>query len=315
MIPIYIPSHKRAHMLKHDSNPLRHMSDVARKMVTYVVPDGEIDDYRFDLPMNINVVEVRVKGIAATRQWIGQYAASKGQDKFLMMDDDVKFFRRTNYDMTNLMPCTPAEIDDMLESVEFALQNGFGHVGVSAREGNNNFGLANQSSHEKDTRILRVYGFWTELFNACEHGRVEVMEDFDVALQLLRKGYHNANLFYWAQDQGGTQSVGGCSGYRTHEMQDRSARKLAELHPGLVTLREKKNKTGGEFGTRTEVTIQWKKAFGKDLESGSDNSTEREHSVVDGEAGDAGARPEGEVEERAGAGPSSAGNDDVHEAD
>lgn len=267
MLPIYIPSTKRAHMLKNQSCPVRQMSSLTRQQVTYVIGDGEIDDYRLDLPPNIKVLETKAKGIAAVREYIGNYAAMKGQDKFLMMDDDVKFFRRVHNDQVNLMPCTHTEIEKMMDAVDRCLDDGFAHVGVSAREGNNNFGPAESMlALEQDTRILRVYGFWTELFNNCEHRRVEVMEDFDVALQLLRKGYHNANLFYFAQDQGGTQAVGGCSTYRTKESHEASARKLAELHPGLVTLRQKKNKTGGDFGERTEVTIQWKKAYGFDLD-------------------------------------------------
>ncbi len=89
------------------------------------------------------------------------------------------------------------------------------------------------------------------------------MEDFDVQLQLLKRGLGNACLYYWAQGQSKTNAPGGCSLWRTHEVHEAAARRLAELHPGLVRLRQKANKTdAGGFGTRMEVTIAWKKAAG-----------------------------------------------------
>jgi hypothetical protein len=37
---------------------------------------------------------------------------------------------------------------------------------------------------------------------------------------------------------------------------------MKELHPGFVTTRQKKNKTDADgFGSRTEVTVQWKQAW------------------------------------------------------
>ena len=70
-----------------------------------------------------------------------------------------------------------------------------------------------------------------------------------------------------------TNEDGGCSEYRTHEFHEHSARRLAELHPGLVTLRQKSNKTDREgFGTRTEVTIQWKRAWQEGQRAGEKQS-------------------------------------------
>lgn len=315
MIPIYIPSRKRAHQFKSEFCPIRHMDLMTKECVTYVVDDGEIDSYRFDLPMNIKIVEWRGKGIAGKRKYIGELARARGQNQFMIMDDDVKFFQRGGVDVTALVPLGEYGVKQMLLTVAQTLDEGYAHVGVSAREGNNNFGPCGYTDREENTRIMRVHAFWTDIFNQMEHCRVAVMEDFDVALQILEAGYKNANLMYYAQDQGGTQSRGGCADWRTKELHESCARELARLHPGLVKLREKRNKTGGDFGHRTEVTISWKKAFGKGVENARADDDGRESSVAGGDRSDneGGA---GEPEpERKGAGLPDSGGDGVREPD
>jgi len=64
----------------------------------------------------------------------------------------------------------------------------------------------------------------------------------------------------WVTNQHGSNLAGGCSHYRTQEVQEESARKLAELHPGLVSVVKKAAKNWG-WAERTDVTVGWKKAF------------------------------------------------------
>jgi hypothetical protein len=92
---------------------------------------------------------------------------------------------------------------------------------------------------------------------------MKVMEDFDVALSLLTKGYENAIINTVAHNQKGSGAVGGCSVWRTPQVQAQAALKLAELYPGIVKVVEKTTKTAWGGGTRTDVTIQWKAAYAK----------------------------------------------------
>lgn len=249
----------------------RFASPGLRSKLVYVVPEAQVQDYRARIAQSdllgmraAKVIGCPEKGIAATRRWIGEHANSVDQEKFLMLDDDVWFFKRAAPDATNLVKCEGDDTDVMIQDVQTML-NTYAHVGISAREGNNRLPLAGDQTMAcvENTRTLRCLAYQTALFRACEHGRVEVMEDFDVNLQLLEQGYKNANLCYWSQDQRQTNAPGGCSTYRSQEVQRVSAERLAELHPGIVALRQKENKSGGEFGKRTEVTIYWKKAFQK----------------------------------------------------
>ena len=266
MIKIFIPSsgrHDRAEILR---GPLADFSTETQARTTYVVPLDELENYvdtlGNDYP-HVSVVGCSANGIAATRQFIGRMCDLAGLSKFAMVDDDVRFVRRITQEHTALKPCEHADVTHMWKSVEWFLDH-YAHVGVSARQGNNNMGVGGASNlFEENTRTLRVLCYRTKEFLSVKHGRVTVMEDFDVNLQLLRAGYKNANLGWWSQDQKMTNAPGGCSTYRTHEKHEESAKLLAKLHHPYVALRQKKNKTGGEFGTRTEVTIFWKKAFGR----------------------------------------------------
>ena len=266
---IYIPSASRFSAQSILVGPVADFSPLARQLTTYVVPNDQVANYHSTLEQTgllaegVSVVGCGAQGIAATRHWIGSQCQERGEEKFAMVDDDVRFVRRAQPDATGLVKCVPADVDDMWRCVINQL-DAYAHVGVSARQGNNNMGVGRwYEVVEENTRTLRVLCYRTKDFLKAQHGRVAVMEDFDVNLQLLRMGLPNINLGWWSQDQKMTNAPGGCSTYRSHQLHEDSAHKLAELHSPFVSLRQKVNKTGGEFGTRTEVTIYWKKAFGR----------------------------------------------------
>jgi len=266
---IYIPSAGRSSVSEILAGPAADFSGDVLARTVYVVPEAQLQSYREALSKaglaaeGVVAVSSPVAGIAATRHWIGITCSESGEDKFAMVDDDVRFVRRSTADGTGLVKCSEDDVDMMWDAVESFLDT-HAHVGVSARQGNNNMGVGKWNALvEINTRTLRVLCYRTKDFLRAQHGRVKVMEDFDVNLQLLRMGLTNANLGWWSQDQKMTNAPGGCSDYRTHAIHEESARKLAELHHPFVKLRQKVNKTGGEFGTRTEVTIFWKKAFGR----------------------------------------------------
>lgn len=260
---IYVPSMDRWRDV--GRGPLQQFTEDMLRVTSYVVPPEQSMRYATALCdagfRHVDVLECPEQGIAATRHWIGRIAQQNESEKFIAIDDDVHFVVRKSEDHWALRYAQNGETEEMFLYVSKLLDR-YGHVGIGTRQGNNNHGAGTPDTLVvENTRTLRALAYRTEDFLSVEHRRVPVMEDFDVNLQLLRLGIKNCSINFWAQDQKMTNAPGGCSGYRTHALHESAARTLAELHPGLVRLVQKKNKTGGEFGTRTEVVISWKKAY------------------------------------------------------
>jgi hypothetical protein len=234
-----------------------------------VVPPEQAVRYRNALfnasRQEVQVLECPEKGIAKTRQWIGLLCKKKKWDKFAMFDDDLNFAVRKDASGNGLRPQENKDVVEMLAWIEKALDK-YAHVGISPRDAAKTESV--QSGNKPlillNKRTLRTLCYRTADFLSVKHGRVEVMEDFDVNLQLIEKGLWNCQTYWWTNDQRQTGSPGGCASYRSHEVHEASARKLAELHAPFVTLREKENKAqvvkeAKAFQKRTEVTIYWEK--------------------------------------------------------
>lgn len=269
---LYIPSHSRATEANVRMGPLLRLPRSWWPRTHYVVPHGQMEAYDavlrgMGLP-TFSVLETPegMRGIGPTRHWIGQNAREREADKFVMMDDDIDFLVRRSPEHWQLQAQTPPQTEEMLGEIDHWLDH-HASVGISSREGNNRCGIGGPRDPNMvavATRVMRMFGCRTADWLEMEHGRVEVMEDFDLQLQLLRAGRGNCSLFYYANGQKMTNMPGGCSTYRTHEVQDTAARRLQQLHgEQLVRLRQKQNKTDAAgLGTRTEVTIYWKRAAG-----------------------------------------------------
>jgi hypothetical protein len=145
-----------------------------------------------------------------------------------------------------------ARVEELLEQ--------FAHVGVLCREGGHTAGTV---EYETCTRMLRFLAYDVSVFRAAriQYDRLPVMEDFDTTLQLLRAGYPNAVLCTYVQGQGKTNAPGGCSRYRTPELQAAAAHALAKRHYPFVLVVTKRTKTAWGWGERTDVVIHWKKAL------------------------------------------------------
>lgn len=245
---IAIPSRARADQKNHTYDNL---PPPLQKEAVFFVPLEELDDYILRFP---RVVGIKAGGIGPTRQHIIQYA--KG-GKVCMMDDDLSFFVRRTDDPTKLSKASPADIKTMMRVMEKQLDQ-FAHAGVAAREG------ANRATQALlfNTRMLRVLAYDTGVLKRekIRYDRCPVMEDFDVTLQLLERGYDNVVLNHFAQDQGTSNAPGGCSTYRTRAVQAEGANTLKRLHPDFVTVVTKETKGAWGGGERTDVRIAWKKA-------------------------------------------------------
>lgn len=251
---IYIPSRGRAALCR----TWQGLPPTWQAHAVHVVPTSEADAYR---AQSLPIAPCPVPGIGATRQWIcDRHNINRDGASILMLDDDLEFFSRRRDDKTKLVKATTQSITRMLETVD-EVSRVHPHGGIATREGANR----NVERWLMDERCLRAlfYNVATLRAHSVRFDRLPVMEDFDVALQLLRLGFHSCKVNLWAQDQPGSNTAGGCSEYRTAAVQAQGAMGLAALHPKFVTVVDKEPlKSGGWSGQpRKDVRISWKAAY------------------------------------------------------
>lgn len=193
--------------------------------------------------------------IAAKRHWIVQNCSTRFMAQ---LDDDLHFYVRKEAGKWNLRYAEAADVNRLFEDIIMIMEAGYIHVGVSDRAGNNRV----EESILENQRMMRflVYDL-PQVKKLAKFGRMDYQEDFDICLQLLRKGYKNAVIYEFAQGNPGFNAKGGCEVDRTVDRHNRSVAKLAQLHPGFVTIRKKNDVSSGEFNHRNEVIVYWKKAY------------------------------------------------------
>lgn len=204
-------------------------------------------------------------GIAATRQWL---LGAVNNPFVVMMDDDLTFAARRVDDPTKFRTVGDAGIQSMIASLHNLFNRGYAHVSIAMREGANR----DTSAVREACRVARVIGYNREIFlrSGADFTKSTVMDDFEVTLFLLCRGFANGVLNNWVQNQGSSGAPGGASLYRTLEMQRKAAETLAARYPAFVKTVEKTTKTAWGGATRTDVIVQWKEALkhGRNLHGG-----------------------------------------------
>jgi hypothetical protein len=242
---IFIPSSGRPSKQTTFDNLPKGLQDRA----IIVVPKDELTSYSKYPAQGIDV-----RGIGPTRQW----CVDEAKDKMVMLDDDLVFSTRREDKPTLFRNPTDAELYALFDDIEEQLTD-YAHVSVATREGGNR----NTNRFYYSQRALRVLAYETRWLKklGVRFDRMTVMEDFDVTLNLLSKGHANIILNYMVQNQNGSNLAGGCSQYRTEEVQATGARMLAKFWPDYVKVVTKQPKTAWDGKPRTDVVIQWKKCY------------------------------------------------------
>lgn len=227
--------------------------------VDLVVRSDEAEQYNDHHKHRANIVihPDSAECIRDVREWILQTY----EEPIIEMDDDLKFAKRREDDPEKFRPVTPQDMRDLITHDIPSLLQDYALVGVSAREGaNRNFDQILYATrqlrlHAYDPPRLRELGVTWKLLQA------KVMEDFALILQLLTMGQRNAVINNFVTNQSGSNTDGGCSTYRSLEVQREAALELAEKYPQFVKTLEKRTKTSWGGQTRTDVRIQWKRAY------------------------------------------------------
>lgn len=248
---------------------------VTRTYKTVVaVPEKEAHKYKRMLYKGkrqrgeVIVVPDEYTGIDRTRQWILTKLPAIAKKKWgidvrylFMPDDDVRFCKRPKLSKAYMGYIThdPYEMHRMIEMLTMWLESGFVHCGLVSRQ-------ANRQLNRKwlqPSRQINVHAFDVKALAKLpiKYGRVRVMEDFDITLQLLKMGYPNRISCRYAWTQTSNMN-GGCSVYRTAEVQADAARRLVKLHPDVVQIVKRKSISWqNKLIDRVDVRVRWKDAL------------------------------------------------------
>ena len=246
---VYIPSHKRPHQ----QTTWHQLPPSIQEITNIVVYKDEASAYQ-NYPTVLIPNEPR--GIWHKRQWILDNCPD---EHMVVIDDDLVFAKRREDDPTRFIPTTEQDMEDLFDGVEDALEQMYIHGAVATREGGNRF----TEEFKYNSRALRFHFFNVERLRAigARFDRTTFMQDFDMTLQILRRGYPNIILNNWVHNQHGSNTHGGCSTTRSAEAHAEAAHKLHKLHPQFVKVVEKTTKGAWGGGVRTDVRVQWKKSF------------------------------------------------------
>lgn len=256
---IVIPSSNRSHRIEHEYATIRSIPPSLMSQTKVAVRSHELDDYSRFETLHKNIlweVPNKHKGISNKRRFIIENCPTR---YVIMLDDDLKFFHRPNMKKSTLRMLDQVSSIGLFTQWLTHLQQ-YAHVGLSARQGNNHY----TEAIEPNYRMNGAYAYDLKLLLAAKPvlGRLELMEDFDLNLQLLRKGVPNVVMFNYCYNTPPSNTDGGCSLYRTNDLQTKCANKLAELHPSYVKVVEKTvNNWKGDMRTHTDVRINWKQAY------------------------------------------------------
>lgn len=253
---IYIPSKSRSGK----QITWSYIPEALRKRVDIVVPESQADEYRaagypvLETPGDMRIPETR-------NYIVDHHLKNYDNPKLIMFDDDLRFFVRRKDHPGRFVQMSPPDkqMIDMVSRINDALDK-YPHVGVCPREQGHRF--PPYETHL--VRMTRVLAYDAKVLREIEadFARLPLMEDFDVALQVLRKGYATSMITEYAQGQNGSNQPGGCSTYRDAEMQKQAAEGLAALHDPFVKTTERKTKSGWfEGGVRTDARIYWQYAY------------------------------------------------------
>ena len=247
-----------------------------RKVFFLVVPEDQYQDYKqyekegirlITMPKNIPSY------LPSQRQWVIENAES---DHVFIMDDDLQFYKRR--DDLKLRVATTHDVEDMMTAVRIHLMD-TNMVSISSRYQNNLY----PTEYKENARCSRCYTVDRHIFlnklhcTKCDskggfrYNPMEpfVHEDMWLVLHWFHNGYTNRQLYNYAQSDKGTNTKGGCSLYRTPDVQQESAFFVQEHFPDIIKVSRKitkgtwsgfdKNQAGENV--RTDMTIQWAKAF------------------------------------------------------
>ena len=257
---IYIPTYKRPD----NQVAYNNMPESIQKKVIMVVQDKEHSEGLYDQYDCEKFIVGNEIGIAKTRELIYEHA----QDcRFGMIDDDLIFSRRnrkymgdeSKMEKSKRNPMNEQDWFDMIGVINKQMDIGHMHIGnrdtaVPPLGAYFQYNVRMQGSHWVDGAELVK---WKD---NIDWTYTSVGEDAVLTLECLLHGYKNCKMDEFNNDGwSNTYNEGGCSTYRTKEVEEQEHLKLCDKYPDLV--RPNGTKTYREIGEVMNFKFDFKKAF------------------------------------------------------
>lgn len=260
---IYIPSMARPDIQR----TFKRLPQELKAFTKIVVPAKEEAEYA-DRWGTDYVLPCPVGGIARTRDFILEHALAVGHPYIVMLDDDVVLQKRRGemikgQKVPGITNCDPSEYPEAFAWIEEKLKV-YAHCGWGLRFN----GFAQPGDEQSPARMMHCLAYNMQVIrdtgvrfcNGVDPS-IHSMDDFNMTLQLLTKGYPNVISLVYRASPAPSNSRGGASTWRTLETQNASARKMKELFPNFVEMRLKDNWPGMEGAEMYDITAKWRKAL------------------------------------------------------
>jgi TET-Associated Glycosyltransferase len=221
-LQIVIPSRSRPQNVK----TIYNLSESLWPNITVVVPYDQYGTYRSFIPVIINVISFE-GSIGPKRNFILHL---RRNGKLIMMDDDLKFYKRTE-DGTRF-PGTLKEQTILMIGDIITFLNNYAMVGLTDKF----MSQTKPRGYVECHRFNQVLGINRDLLpNPWPQFRLSNDEEHDVHLQLLTRGYKTAVLTEWSKSDI-FDAPGGCSDWRNLETLAEAHKKLLKYWPGIVSI-------------------------------------------------------------------------------
>lgn len=190
-----------------------------------------------------------VTTLSRKRQWIAEHARSERVPFWFQMDDDLKFYVWQGEQHVRFNR-SPALVKKFFTSTLPALISEYKVVGFGTK------GFALPGGVKENYHLGFVFGMESKVaLEKIEWNRIELYEDIDYTLQLLKKGERIAVTYDVVVEQRKANASGGLSRERSSDLEKRCLEKLISLHPGIV---QRKPASGQHSQSNTRVS--WSKA-------------------------------------------------------
>jgi hypothetical protein len=227
----------------HNQVTLKNLPGFLLDITTLVVQPHE-ETLAKKLHNNVLVLPKEIQTLSPTKEWISKRFKNK---TYFILDDDLEFFVK-DYDKSKVIQVR--DFFNLIEEIDLFEVEGIYWGGLNPSP-NVSLSYSDPKGWIHNFRVMTNMWVVGPKIPQIDWNRVVCAQDYDIALQLLSKGYENrVSTKYFVRNVG---EKGGCNLYRTNELRLESYKKLRSFFPDLVRVRERND--------RPYVDIYWKKAL------------------------------------------------------